>query len=107
MPKILPKIRGRVKNLGGDIGKSLLTEYEKWLEKHNKILDKVSNSIKKEIDSDPVESDNYLKTKIKYYKGKRKTSFHNGKIPKEDSDRLCLALIFINSVLSPIKPGLF
>ena len=64
-----------MKNLGGDIGKSLLTEYEKWLEKHNKILDKVSNSIKKEIDSDPVESDNYLKTKIKYYKGKTKNIF--------------------------------
>ena len=96
MHKVLPKIRRHANNFGG---KSLLTEYDKSPEKYDKILDKVSNSIKKELDSEPVESDNYVKTKIKYYKGKTKTSFFNGKIPKEDSDRLCLVLIFIDSVL--------
>ena len=52
---------------------------DKLLEKYNRILDKISNNIKKEFDSAPVET-------------KTNTSVHNGKITKEAFD-LCLLLI--------------
>ena len=65
------------------------------LGKYNKIWDEVSNGIKKEFDNKRVESKKHLTTKLKTYKRKRKTFFHNGEIPKEDSDCICLSLIII------------
>ena len=40
------------------------------LEKYNEIWDKVSNTIKKGFDSEPVYSEKYLRTKVKSYEGK-------------------------------------
>ena len=35
---------------------------------------------------------------MKSYNGKINTNFHNNEIPKEDSQRICLSVILINSV---------
>ena len=51
----------------------------------NKIWDKVNNSIKKGFNSEPVHKEKYLKTKLISYKGKIRTNFHDGGIPKENS----------------------
>ena len=51
------------------------------LEKYNKIWEKVSNSIKKGFDSEPIYKEKYLKTKVKSYEGKINTNFHHDKIP--------------------------
>ena len=40
----------------------------------------------------------YLKAKIKSYNGKSRTNFHSNKIPKEDSQYICLSVILIDSV---------
>ena len=40
------------------------------LEKYNEIWDRISNTIKKGFDSEPVYNEKYLKTKVKSYKGK-------------------------------------
>ena len=74
-----------------------LIKNEKLLEKYNKICKKVSNIINKEFDSKPVYNEKYLKTKIKSYDGKIKTSFHNIKIPKEGSHCICPSVIMIDS----------
>ena len=42
---------------------SFLIKNEELLEKHNKIWDKVSNSMKKGFDSKPVYSEKHIKTK--------------------------------------------
>ena len=52
---------------------SFLIENEELLEKHNNIWDKVSNTIKKGFDSEPVWNETYLTTKIKSYEGKINT----------------------------------
>ena len=39
--------------------------YDELLEKYNKIWDKVSNTIKKQFDSEPVYNEKYLKIKSK------------------------------------------
>ena len=43
-----------------------LTKYDDWLEKYNTIWDKVISDIKKEFESKPVYSKEFLKTKIKF-----------------------------------------
>ena len=59
-------MRGCRKKFGGDIHMFLIKD-NKLVEKYNKIWDKVSNSIKKELDSEPVESVKYLGTKIQSF----------------------------------------
>ena len=77
---------------------SFLIKDDKLLEKYNEIWEKVKNSLKKEFDSEPVYNEKYLKAKIKSYNVKINTNFHNNKIPKEDSQYICLSLISINSI---------
>ena len=52
---------------------------------------------KKKFDSEPVYNKKNLKDQIKSYNGKINTNFHNNKIPKEDSQYICLSLILIDS----------
>ena len=59
---------------------------------------KISKSIKKEFDSEPIYNGKYLKTKTKSCKGKVNTNFHNNKIPKEGSQCIFLSVILINFV---------
>ena len=69
------------------------------LEKYNTISDKVSANTKKESDSEPVYSKEFLETKIKSH-GDEVTDFYDKKIPKvDDSNHTCLAVISLDSAL--------
>ena len=57
-------------------------KYDELLEKCRKICEKVSNSIKKGFDDQPVYSKKYLKTKTKPYDDKTSTTFHDHEIAK-------------------------
>ena len=70
---------------------------------NNEILEKVKDILKKELDSEPVHNSKYLKAKIKSYNGKINTNFGKNKIPKEDSQYICLSLIMINFVFRRSK----
>ena len=59
---------------------SFLIKNDQLLE--NDIWEKVSNTIKKEFNTETVYNEKYLKTKIKSYKGKINPNFHKNKIPK-------------------------
>ena len=67
-------------------------------EKYNEIAEKVYNSIKKELESEPAYNEKYLKTEIEPYQGKISTNFHSDKIQKQGSQCICLSVIFIDSV---------
>ena len=58
---------------------------EELLEKFNEIWIKVSNSIERGFDSQPMRNEKYLKTKIKSYEGKININYHGDKTPKEGS----------------------
>ena len=75
----------------------LFTFNSELLGKYNETWEKNKNSIKKELDSEPVCNEKYLKAKIKSYNGKINTNFHNNKIPKEGSQFICLSVILIDS----------
>ena len=92
------KISGYRKDFDETKCMSFLIKDDELLEKYNEIWEKVNKSIKKEFDSEPVYNEKYLKTKIKVYKGKINTKFYNNKIPKEDSQCICLSVILIDSV---------
>ena len=57
----------------------------KLLKKYNKILERVSNLMNIEFDSEPVYGDNdkYIKTKIKMYEDRVNTNFQGKKVPRE------------------------
>lgn len=75
-----------------------LIEDDGLLETCNKILDKVSNSIKKYFDIKPVDNKKYLKTNIKSYEGNTNTDFHSKGVPKKGSHCIYLSTIISDSV---------
>ena len=79
---MLPKMSGYIKNFNEPKYMSFLVKEDELLKTYNKILNKVSISIKKEFDSEPVYNEKFLKTKIKSYEGKSNTNFHNSGTPK-------------------------
>ena len=76
---------------------------DELLEKYNEIWEKVKGSILREFDRKPVYNKKYLKVIIKSYNGKINTNFHSDKIPKEDSQCVCLSIILLNSVFGTGK----
>ena len=81
----------------------LIKNYEllELLEKSN--WAKVTDSIKKEFDSEPGCHKKFLKAIIKSYNGKINTNFHNNKIPWEGSKFIFLLVILIDSVFRTSK----
>ena len=73
-----------------------LIEDDDLLEKCKSIWDKVSADMKKEFDSEPVYSKEFLKTKIKSH-GDEVTDFYDQKMPKVDSSHSCLAVVSLDS----------
>ena len=67
------------------------TKYMSFFIKDDELLEKYKEFW--EFDSEPAYNEKYLKTKIKSYKRKTNTNFHNNKIPKEDSQCICLSVI--------------
>ena len=62
---------------------SFLIKDDELLEKYNEIWETVKNSINKEVDSEPVCNEKYLRAIMKSFNGKINTNFCNNKIPKE------------------------
>ena len=75
-----------------------LVKDEKFLKKYLKIWNKIKNLIKKELNSEPVYNDKYIKTKIKIYNDKVNTNFQHNKIPKDDEYCACLSVILLDSI---------
>ena len=66
--------------------------------KYNTICDNVSSNIKKEFDSESVYNKKFLKTRIKSY-GDEAADFYDKEIRKVGSNRTCLQVILLDSVL--------
>ena len=77
---------------------SFLIEDNESLEKYNEFWDKVSDATRKEFDSNLVYNKKYLRAKIRSYSGNINTNVHNNKMPKEDSQSICLLVILTDSV---------
>ena len=80
-----------------------LLKDSKLLEKYNEIWDEVSNTFKNGLNSEPVYNEKYLKIKINLIKEKTRHIFKEKKIPKEDSQSICLSVTLIDSVFKMVK----
>ena len=91
-------------NDGKTIKKTMLSNVtdRKLLKKYIEIWEKISSSLNKEFDSDPLvvygDNDKYIKTKIKQYGETINTNFQGKKISKENESYKCLSLITIKWV---------
>ena len=61
-----------------------LSEDTELLGKYNEIWSRVSNTIKKGFESEPVYSEKHFKTKAKSSEGNINTNFHNDKMRKKE-----------------------
>ena len=59
-----------------------LVKDEKILKRYLKIWNKIKSLIKRELNSEPVYNDKYIKTKIKIYNDKVYTNFQHNKKTK-------------------------
>ena len=73
------------------------------LRRYNKIWYKVSNSVKQAFHGEPVYYEKHPRTKMKSYKGKITTNFHNNRMMKEGSHCICLSVSLINSIFKKGK----
>ena len=73
----------------------VLIKDEKSLKNYNEIWEKVSNIIKKDFGSKPIYNRKYLKTKMKFCKGKINT--------KQSSQCIYISVILIDSVYRKYK----
>ena len=78
---------------------------KKFLEKYNKIWEKVEKLLKIDFESKPVYGDNdkYIKTKIEINAGSMITNFHNKEFPKEKAPCKCLSIVMLDSVIKTNK----
>ena len=69
------------------------------LVKYKDIWDKIKELIGKNLYGEFIHRDKYIKTKVKLLNGIIHTNLHISKIPKENVDYACLALITIDSII--------
>ena len=96
----LPQLNAYAKCFGGNSKYIVnhLFKDEKILKKYLKIWNKIKSLIKKELNSEPVYNDKYIKTKIKIYNDKVYTNFQHNKIPKDNEYCACLSVILLDSI---------
>ena len=71
----------------------------KILKKYTKIWERVSSLMNIEFDSQMINNDKYIKTKIKSYGNKVKINFQGKKVPKQNASYKCLSLKKLDSVI--------
>ena len=75
-----------------------LVKEEKILKKYLKIQNKTKSLMTKELSSEPVYNDKYIKTKIKIYSDKVYTNFQHNKIQKDNKYCAYLFVILLDSI---------
>ena len=81
----LPKMSAHRKDFNETKYVCSLIKDGKLLKKYNEILEKITNIIYKECDSNIVYNEKYIKTNIKSYNEKIIANFHDNKTSKEGS----------------------
>ena len=80
------------------------TDNNEFLERYTKIWEKISDLIDKKFDSDPVDNNKYINTKIRSYNNYIITNFHdtdnkNNKLPEKNKAYMCMSLISLESII--------
>ena len=73
---------------------NLLVHDKEILKKYNEIWNKIKSLFKKELNSEPVYNDKYIKTQVSLYN----INFYGNKMPKENECYTCLCVILLDSI---------
>ena len=77
---------------------NMLVNDKEILKKYSEIWDKIKSLIKKEINSEQVYNDKYIKTKIKIYNDRVYTNFQHNKIHNANEYFPCLSVILLDCI---------
>ena len=99
----IPQMNGYVKYFNDNKCMNLLVHDDEVLKKYNKIWDKISNLLKKGVNSETVYNDKYIKIKIKIHNYRINTNFQGNKIPKDNECSACLSVVLLDSVVNVDK----
>ena len=80
------------------IGSIFFIKDDELLETYDDIFNRVRNSIKKELECEPICNKHFLKTKIRSYSDET-TDFNVKEVPKVGPNYTCLAVILLDVVL--------
>ena len=78
---------------------NLLVHDRELLQKYNEMWDKIKNLFQKNIDSELVYNDKYIKTKINLYN----TNIYGNKTPIESECGTCFSVILLDSIVNVDK----
>ena len=97
---VLPQMSGYINYFdNGRKNMSFLIEDESVYLKYTKIWKKIKKLLNIKFRSQPIHDDKYIKTKVKTFDEAINTSFSKKKVPKEKSHYICIAAVYIDSVL--------
>ena len=97
---ILPQMNGYIKYFDdGGKNMSFVTDDEKLYEKYDEIWNVVKGLLKLKFAASPIRNDKYILAKLKIYRKKNLTTFHNNIVPTEKNHYICIPAIDIDSVL--------
>ena len=82
---------------------SFKTEEESVYFKYTEIWNKIKSILNVKFHSQPIYDDKYAKTKVKTFNNTINTLLSGDEIPKERIHYVCIAAIYINSVLKTDK----
>ena len=97
---VLPQMNGHIKYFdNGRKNVSFSIEEESVCLKYTKIWHEIKKLLNIKFYSQPIHDDKYVKTKVKTFDKTINTLFSDNKVPKERSYYICIAAIYIDSVL--------
>ena len=97
---ILPKMSGYIKYFdNGRTNMSFKIEDESLYLKYTKIWNKIKDILNVKFLSQPIYDNKYIKDKVKAFNNMINTLFSGDEIPKERTHYVCIAAIYIDSVL--------
>ena len=97
---ILPQMTGYIKYFeNGGKNMSFVIKDDMCLSKYNEIWDKNKEKLNIKFHSTPVYDEQYIKAKVREFKGVIKADFLGDEVPKENRHYTCIASITIDSVM--------
>ena len=76
-----------------------MIEDESMYLEYTKIWNKIKKLLGVKFHGQPIHDDKYIKTKVKTFGETINTLFSNNKVPKEKNHYICIAAVFVDSVL--------
>ena len=97
---LLPQMSGYIKYFdNGGKNMSFKIENEIFHLKYTEIWNKIKRLLGTRFHNHPIYDEKYIKTKVKTFSGVTSTFFSKDELPKERNHYICIAAIFIDSVL--------